>query len=423
GLADRPAIAIRRDASTLAAELDRLIADQQETVEDLERRRGSRTDAYDELDAYRAECVYEIAMQNGGWINRRRATIDIAYDPATRRLMIDDPEAYIVVANDTLLARRHDTPTHHVRHTLEADWAWAELVELAPVLSQRPLPDIAWLLEPNPIDALSDGFNERATPLPPEAGDTRPRLQFHTGMGIYTLAVDPQSRLLSAGSLDLAGAIPGQAIAFTYRWTLRADDPPTDDTFAFDTTGSTELTAFDQLSAAGGAGAAPAPPAVRPGPAMDAELTMLDGEPARLSDFEGQTLVLAFVTTWAAGGADVIQAMDEANARAKEGNADAAFVVVDLYEPADIVRPTIEALDIDLPVILDEEGVVAEAVQAFLVPTVVVIRDGQVTHTFKPDDPDLAGRLAALALQHTRPQPAADDDTAPSPEPMSEPNE
>lgn len=369
-------------------------------------------EAYTELDAYRADCVYEIAMQNFNWVNRRRATIEVAFDPATRRLMIDDPEALIVVKDDTLLARRHDTPGHHVRHALDADWGWPELVEHAPVLAERPLPDVAWLLESNPIDALSEGFNERATPLPPEPGDDRPRLQFHAAQGVYTLAIDRDNSLLSAGSLDLAGTAPGQAIAFTYRWTLRPDDPPTDDTFAFDTSASTELASFAQLGAFSGANAAPPPPAVRPGPAMDAQLVTLDGEPVRLSEFDRSTLVLAFVTTWARGGADIIQAMDTASERAEAANADAAFVIIDLYEPAELVRPTIEALEIDLPVLLDEQGVVAEAVQAFLVPTVVIVRDGQVIHAFAPGEPDLADRLTEIALERTR----ADTESADTPD-------
>ncbi|MEM6756892.1 MAG: hypothetical protein AAF586_06965, partial [Planctomycetota bacterium] len=276
--------------------------------------------AYADLDAYYADCAFEIVQRNGDWTNRRRATIEVAYDPADRRLLIDDPEALLVVRDNTLRARLHDQPTRYVEHDLPEGWRWSDLTDVAPVLIERPLPDVAMLVDPAPIDALSDGFNERATPLTPEPDDPqqRPRLQFHTQEGVFTLALDPQTQRVVAASHELAGMMPGEAVAETYRWTLRdASSPMPDELFAFDTTGATQVASFAQLPGAGGGGQpAPPPPAIEPGDALAVEFTTLAGEPIKLADADVSTLVLSFVTTWAVGGADTVTAVAEAADRA-----------------------------------------------------------------------------------------------------------
>ncbi|MEM1210534.1 MAG: redoxin domain-containing protein [Planctomycetota bacterium] len=370
--------------------------------------------AYADLDAYHADCAFEIVQRNGDWTNRRRATIEVAYDPTDRRLLIDDPEALLVVRDNTLRARLHDQPTHYVEHDLPEGWRWSDLTDVAPVLIERPLPDVAMLVDPAPIDALSDGFNERATPLTPEPDDPqqRPRLQFHTQDGVFTLALDPQTQRVVAASHELAGMMPGEAVAETYRWTLRdAASPMPDELFAFDTTGATQVASFAQLPGAGGGGQpAPPPPAIEPGDALAVEFTTLAGEPIQLADADVSTLVLSFVTTWAVGGADTVTAVAEAADRAEQGDADAAFFIVDVYEDAATVRQTFEPLGVEVPIILDPEGVLAESVQAFLVPTTVVIRDGKVIHVLPANTPDLADRLAAIAVERQR---AAEDPPAP----------
>jgi len=393
-----------------------------------ERRIDRVEDAYAGLDAYHADCTFEIVQQNGAWTNRRRATLELVYDPAGRRLLIDDPEALLVVRDNTLLARLHDTPGRYVEHDLPDGWRWADLTDAAPFLVERPLPDIAFLVDPEPIDALSQGFNERATPLPPEPGDAqgRPRLQFHTEAGVFTLALDPSTRRLAAASHDLADLPTGQALAYTYRWSPRpADAPLPDDVFAFDTTRATAVSSFDQLQQGGGPGRSAPPPAIEPGDALRAELPTLDGEPIALADADASTLVLGFVTTWAAGGADAITALDAAAGRAAEQNADAAFYVVNLYEPADAVASVVEPLDIDLPILIDIEGVLAEAVHAYLVPTVVVVRDGKVVETLNAAAPGLADRLVEIAAERTRPDNApapSDADPPDEPEPSAKPD-
>jgi len=381
-----------------------------------ERRIDRVEDAYAGLDAYHADCTYEIVQRNGAWTNRRRATLELAYDPAGRRLLIDDPEALLVVRDNTLLARLHSTPGRYVEHDLPDGWRWSDLADVAPFLNERPLPDIAFLVDPAPIDALSAGFNERATPLPPEPGDSeaRPRLQFHTQQGVFTLAVDPSTRRLAAALHDLADLPPGQAIAYTYRWSPRqADAPLPDELFDFDTSRASAVSSFDQLQQGGGMGQpAPPPPAIEPGDALEAELPTLDGEPIKLADVEASTLVLGFVTTWAAGGADAITALDAAADRAAAQDADAAFFVVNLYQPADAVASVVEPLDIDLPIVIDTEGVLAEAVRAYLVPVVVVIRDGKVIESLGGAAPELADRLVEIAVERTRPDDEATEQSA-----------
>ncbi|MEM9251859.1 MAG: redoxin domain-containing protein [Planctomycetota bacterium] len=377
-----------------------------------ERRIDQVREAYDTLDAYHADCTFEIVQRNGDWTNRRRATLVVAYDPSDRRLMVDDPEVLIVVVDDTLRARLHDQPGRYVEHDLPEGWRWSDLTVAAPVLVARPLPDVAMLVDDTPIGALSSGFNERATPLTPEPDDPqrRPRLQFHTQEGVFTLAIDPATQLLDGAVFERADLPPGMALADTYAWTVHPTaSPMPDELFAFDTTGAVQVTTFSQLpgpGTGGGGQPAPPPPAIEPGDALAVELATLDGEAIKLADTDVSTLVLSFVTTWAVGGADTVTAVSAAARRAEAENADAAFFVVDVYEDAGLVRQTFEPLEVDVPILIDPEGVLAEAVQAFLVPTTVVIRDGKVVESFPANTPDLADRLVAIAAERQRP---ADD--------------
>jgi methylamine dehydrogenase accessory protein MauD len=103
--------------------------------------------------------------------------------------------------------------------------------------------------------------------------------------------------------------------------------------------------------------------------APDFELTSLEGETVRLSQFKGQPVILSFGATWCPDcriEAPLLQDLHE-------HHPDLVILLVDSKESSDIVRQYADELGITHPILLDQNGAVNELYQIFAIPTEIFI--------------------------------------------------
>ncbi|NPA31463.1 MAG: TlpA family protein disulfide reductase [Chloroflexi bacterium] len=113
------------------------------------------------------------------------------------------------------------------------------------------------------------------------------------------------------------------------------------------------------------------PPAVVDLPAPELELTTLDGQPASLADYRGQVLIVNLWATWCppckAEMPDLLAYYED---HKDEG---LALVAINIQEPAERVRPFVEAYGLTFPVWLDPKGTSTMAFRTQGLPSTFVI--------------------------------------------------
>ncbi|WP_068141324.1 TlpA family protein disulfide reductase [Roseimaritima ulvae] len=116
-------------------------------------------------------------------------------------------------------------------------------------------------------------------------------------------------------------------------------------------------------------------------PAPDFELRLLSGENYRLSDHQGDVIVLDF---WASWCGPCMQAMPNVDEMVREFDGQGVqLIAVNLQESEKRIQQALERLKLDTVVAMDETGDIAERYQASAIPqTVVIDRQGQITHLF-----------------------------------------
>lgn len=129
--------------------------------------------------------------------------------------------------------------------------------------------------------------------------------------------------------------------------------------------------------AAGGPTATPAPAAVVGAPAPDFTLNDLDGNPVKLSDLQGQVVLINFWATWCGPCRLEMPAIEaEYQARRSQGF---TVLAVDWDEPADQVQSFVDELGLTFPVLLDPGSTVNDLYRVRGYPTSFFInRDGYV---------------------------------------------
>ncbi len=115
--------------------------------------------------------------------------------------------------------------------------------------------------------------------------------------------------------------------------------------------------------------------------APDFELRLLSGENYRLSDHQGDVIVLDF---WASWCGPCMQAMPNVDEMIHEfDNQGVQLIAINLQESEQRIQQALDRLKLDTVVAMDTTGDIAERYQASAIPqTVVIDRQGKISHLF-----------------------------------------
>ncbi|RFU69281.1 TlpA family protein disulfide reductase [Peribacillus saganii] len=116
-------------------------------------------------------------------------------------------------------------------------------------------------------------------------------------------------------------------------------------------------------------------------PAPDFELTLLDGETVKLSDYKGKTVILNFWATWCPPCKAEMPHMQ--NFYKKNINRDVTILAVNLTNQdkgEKVIENFVKDYRLTFPIPLDENGEVGQMYQAITIPTSYIInKDGVIT--------------------------------------------
>lgn len=135
-------------------------------------------------------------------------------------------------------------------------------------------------------------------------------------------------------------------------------------------------------------------------PAPDFALRTPNGEQIRLSDYANQVVWLNFWATWCIPCREELPDIQ----RLADEFADDGLVVltINYQEPADVATAFWEDLGLDLPILLDREGAVAQQYRLRGFPDSFFIDRGGILRSFKLGfltEEEMRERLAELALR------------------------
>ncbi|MDQ4078533.1 MAG: TlpA family protein disulfide reductase [Chloroflexota bacterium] len=116
-------------------------------------------------------------------------------------------------------------------------------------------------------------------------------------------------------------------------------------------------------------------PTVTPGPVPTLALPNLEGEELSLEEWRGTNVILNFWATWCYPCRTEMPTLAAVHAE----NEDVIVVGVNYEESAADARAFVEELDLDFPILLDQEGKLADKFRVVGLPTTFFInRDGQI---------------------------------------------
>lgn len=109
--------------------------------------------------------------------------------------------------------------------------------------------------------------------------------------------------------------------------------------------------------------------------APDFELTTLTGETIRLSQYQGQPVILSIGTSWCPACRAEAPIMEKLH----RDHPELIILLIDSQEKSDVVQRFVDEVGITHPVLLDEDGAVTKLYQIFAFPTGIFIdKDGIV---------------------------------------------
>ena len=103
--------------------------------------------------------------------------------------------------------------------------------------------------------------------------------------------------------------------------------------------------------------------------APDFELTSLEGQTMRLSQFKGQPVLLSLGATWCPDCRKEAPLLEELH----KAHPELVVLLVDSNEGPDMVQNFADEFDITYPILLDQDGSVSKLYQIFAIPTVLFI--------------------------------------------------
>lgn len=120
-----------------------------------------------------------------------------------------------------------------------------------------------------------------------------------------------------------------------------------------------------------------APAAVVGAPAPDFELTDLDGNVVRLSDYRGKAVLVNFWATWCGPCKAEMPLLQDRYTTLR--NSGLVILAVNIGEDEALVRPYVEDLGLDFAIVLDPELAVNDEYRVLGYPTTITVdRDGNV---------------------------------------------
>ena len=248
-------------------------------------------------------------------------------------------------------------------------------------LLQAQNPSLLFALLPDPTTEFTKSFaNINRAPDVDLDGKKHPALVLepHEKDGNLTLVFDPDTHLLRQLRVDLRPTLEARGLAdikvaealVDYTSTKTGLDfaeghfswtPPQD---AKDVTAS--LNAAQQPAESDLLGKA----------APDFQLTGLDGQSVALADLKGQVVVLDFWASWCAPCIESLPHLGKLHAEKREG---VKVFAVNLREDKAKVEAFMKSKSIDVPVLLDSDGRIADKYNVVSIPqTVVIGKDGIV---------------------------------------------
>ena len=110
-------------------------------------------------------------------------------------------------------------------------------------------------------------------------------------------------------------------------------------------------------------------------PAPDFELTTLNGETMRLSQFQGQPVVLSIGASWCPDCRVEAPLIEQLH----KDHPELVVLLIDSKETRKVAQAFVDEFDLTHPVLLDRDGKVTELYQIFAIPTDLFIdKDGVI---------------------------------------------
>ena len=351
----------------------------------------------DTPDIVEAKAEFQFESQQGPWHTTQRTTMSLTFDRSSDKLKLEHPNATVVVKDGTLRATLTDADGYYIE-TAMPELSYDALTQAVPALGQPQMLNLVLLLADDPASTLA---GEPADFAP--ADDATSILD--TPAGTWQIRFNSEELATAAIFEMKAGQMGPNAAEMSYDYTLATGEKAlARDAFALDTTGRQKVDSFQGLVAAlqsggtgGGAGAAAQDAGGSPlvgNDAPDFTLARLEGEEkVKLSDLDDRVVVLDFWATWCP---PCVKGMPEVQAVrdwAKQENKPVDVFAVNLREQPGQVRDFLKKHDLDLPVLMDDDGSAAEAYRVEAIPTTVVIAYGKVANVHVGLAPNLQSAL------------------------------
>ncbi len=123
--------------------------------------------------------------------------------------------------------------------------------------------------------------------------------------------------------------------------------------------------------------------------APDFTLKDLEGNDVSLSDYQGKIVILNFWAVWCKYCVEEMPDFNELNKELEQAG-DAVILAVNVQEPYDTINKFLTESDIDLKVLMDEDGYVAGAMYGVDgYPTTFIINDDGSLYTYIPGKTDI----------------------------------
>lgn len=338
-----------------------------------------------------SETDFVFTANQGAWETTQRTTMRFLLDQPAQRLRVEHPAATVVVRDGRLTATFPMADGYVLERPL-ADLNYAALVEAVPVLTEPAMIKLAQWTADDWVAALAGG----------------PATLDRGADGSATLSLPAGTLKLDADGGGATIELPDQQFdpgpaSFRYDWDVAEPSQAfAEDAFELDTQGRQSVDSMQALMQAmqgGGGGAAANQGEGSPLVGQDAPdftLARLEGgDEVTLSDLDQRVVVLDFWATWCPPCVEGLPKVQAVHDWAQAAGLPVEVFAVNLQETPDQVRQFLDNHDLDLPVLMDQQGAASDAYGVQAIPTTVIIAYGQVKNVHVGLTPDLEAALKA----------------------------